>query len=114
MNSIDQNDTRHTQASSQNQPDSQIAENTSNENPDVMSVQEDAEMGLPVSSNDDTYDEPTLENLIKYFKSQNFKAKEEKLSAKTCTEEFLKGIVKKGEYWCLGKVLYVVKKFLPK
>jgi len=24
------------------------------------------------------------------------------------------GIVNKGEYWCLGKVLYILKKFLPK
>lgn len=60
------------------------------------------------------YDEPTLANLKKYFKARDFQLKKEKITGKELTNEFLLGIMAKGDYWCLGRMLFIVKKCLPR
>lgn len=62
---------------------------------------------------DETWDEPTFDNLTKYFKSQNFTTKADKIGAASLTLSFLQGVMARGEYWCLGKLLFIIKKFLP-
>ena len=57
------------------------------------------------------HDQSTYVNLAKYFKNASFEMGDVQIKNSELTPKFLEKIVKNGDYWNLGKLLFVLKNF---